>query len=49
MNLFIVHELNADLILKDFFFLGGGGGGGWGGGGWDCLTKNADPDNKFLF
>ena len=42
MNLFIVHELNADLILKDFFFLGGGGG-------WDCLTKNADPDNKFLF
>ena len=45
MNLFIVHELNADLILKDFFFLGGGGVGG----GWDCLTKNADPDNKFLF
>ena len=45
MNLFIVHELNADLILKDFFFFGGGvvGGGG------DCLTKNADPDNKFLF
>lgn len=41
MNLFIVHELNADLILKDFFFFGGGG--------WDCLTKNADPDNKFLF
>ena len=46
MNLFIVHELNADLILKDFFFLGGGAG--WGGV-WDCLTKNADPDNKFLF
>ena len=45
MNLFIVHELNADLILKDFFFFGGGVGGG----GWDCLTKNADPDNKFLF
>ena len=45
MNLFIVHELNADLILKDFFFFGGGGVGG----GWDCLTKNADPDNKFLF
>ena len=45
MNLFIVHELNADLILKDFFF----GGVGVGGGGWDCLTKNADPDNKFLF
>ena len=44
MNLFIVHELNADLILKDFFFGGGGGGGGG-----DCLTKNADPDNKFLF
>ena len=44
MNLFIVHELNADLILKDFFFLGGGGGGGGG-----CFTKNADPDNKFLF
>ena len=42
MNLFIVHELNADLILKDFFFGGGGVG-------WDCLTKNADPDNKFLF
>ena len=46
MNLFIVHELNADLILKDFFF---GVGGVVGGGGWDCLTKNADPDNKFLF
>ena len=46
MNLFIVHELNADLILKDFFFFWGGGGVG---GGWDCLTKNADPDNKFLF
>ena len=46
MNLFIVHELNADLILKDFFFFWGGGGVGGGG---DCLTKNADPDNKFLF
>ena len=45
MNLFIVHELNADLILKDFFFWGGGRVGV----GWDCLTKNADPDNKFLF